>query len=493
VSFYGGFFARFASDAEVRQQEMTFSGIPTGLITAEITDYEVHFSLNLWGLDQPLAVELDPFNWEEFREAVLQGEGIDDRKSWRLVRQAIVSLYKLYGAFLADVYYLSVNPLHEPQLFELSPELGAVWSEELLTQLREIQDRCIAAYLEELRQQAESQAEEQGQLEAAATKERKTQEAIESRCRLWEAAITQHYTLPGHNSSTVYSVNISPDGNQLISGGGDRTIKIWDLKTRKLSRGLPRHIDSVCSIAISTDGQTIVSGSHDNTIKVWDFQSGKLLYDIGQYGAITSLDISADSSIIVSGNSDKTVKVWKRYPLSLIHTLEGHWDWVRSVSISPDNLTLVSSGDDRTVRVWDLKTGYLRQTLTGHSNWVLSVKISPDNHSIISGSHDKTIKIWDLETGELQRTLTGHTNIICSVDISADCRTIVSGSEDKTIKIWDFETGKLIQTLTGHSEAVRSVCISPDSQTIASGSSDRTIKIWQVETPQRPHPRTSER
>jgi hypothetical protein len=81
-----------------------------------------------------------------------------------LVRQAIVSLYKLYGAFLADVYYLSVNPLHEPQLFELNPELGAVWSEELLTQLREIQDRCIAAYLEELRQQAGSKAEEQYRL-----------------------------------------------------------------------------------------------------------------------------------------------------------------------------------------------------------------------------------------------------------------------------------------------------------------------------------------
>ena len=38
------------------------------------------------------------------------------------------------------------------------------------------------------------------------------------------------------------------------------------------------HSISVESVAISPDGKTIVSGSGDGTIKIWDIKSGKLIY-----------------------------------------------------------------------------------------------------------------------------------------------------------------------------------------------------------------------
>ena len=180
VGFYGGYFSQPVFDAEVRQHAMSFSGIPTGLVSAEMTDYQVHFNLNLWGAMSSLSVPLDPFDWEDFRELLVQDEAISDRKSWQLVRQAVVSLYKLCGAFLADIYYLSVNPLHEPQLLTLESELKSLWSEELAAQLREIQERCLAGYLEELR----AQREQVRQREEA---ERREREEVEARRRREEA------------------------------------------------------------------------------------------------------------------------------------------------------------------------------------------------------------------------------------------------------------------------------------------------------------------
>ena len=184
VGFYGGYFSQAVFDAEVQQHAMSFSGncsgIPTGLMSAEMTDYQVHFHLNLWGAMSSLSVPLNPFDWEEFRELLVQDEAISDRKSWRLVRQAVVSLYKLCGAFLADIYYLSVNPLHEPQLFALESELKSFWSEELAVQLREIQEQCLAEYLEELR----AQREQVRQREEA---ERREREEVEARRRREEA------------------------------------------------------------------------------------------------------------------------------------------------------------------------------------------------------------------------------------------------------------------------------------------------------------------
>jgi formylglycine-generating enzyme required for sulfatase activity len=185
VGFYGGYFSQAVFDAEVQQHAMSFSGIPTGLVSAEMTDYQVHFNLNLWGAMSSLSVPLDPFDWEEFRELLVQDEAISDRKSWRLVRQAVVSLYKLCGAFLADIYYLSVNPLHEPQLFALESELKPLWSEELAAQLREIQERCLAEYLEELRAQQEQvrQQEEEERRQRKEAEARRRRAAEERRRR----------------------------------------------------------------------------------------------------------------------------------------------------------------------------------------------------------------------------------------------------------------------------------------------------------------------
>ncbi len=75
-------------------------------------------------------------------------------------------------------------------------------------------------------------------------------------------------TLTDHEGS-VDSIAISPDGQTLVSGSVDQTIKVWNLSTGKLMRTLTGHEDSVDSVAISPDGQTLVSGSRDGTIKVW--------------------------------------------------------------------------------------------------------------------------------------------------------------------------------------------------------------------------------
>jgi WD40 repeat protein len=76
------------------------------------------------------------------------------------------------------------------------------------------------------------------------------------------------HTLSGH-TGYIYGVAISPDGQTLVSGGADKTIKVWSLSTGKELYTLASHTNGVYVIAISPDGQTLVSGSWDMTIKVW--------------------------------------------------------------------------------------------------------------------------------------------------------------------------------------------------------------------------------
>ncbi|NEP76760.1 MAG: tetratricopeptide repeat protein [Okeania sp. SIO3B3] len=129
------------------------------------------------------------------------------------------------------------------------------------------------------------------------------------------------------------------------------------------------HTDNVWSLAISPDGQTIVTGSGDNTIKVWDMATGNLKATLsGHTSWIRSVAISPDGQTIVSGSYDKTIKVWDMAKGNLKATLSGHTDNVNSVAISPDGQTIVSGSDDKTIKVWDLGTGNLKAIIFGHSN-----------------------------------------------------------------------------------------------------------------------------
>ena len=301
----------------------------------------------------------------------------------------------------------------------------------------------------------------------------------------WELAVTN--SLIGHSES-VLSVAISPDGQTVASGSGDRTIKIWQLRTGELVNTLYGHSSWVSAVAISPDGQTLVSGSGDNTIKIWQLRTGQLLRTLtGHSKWVNSVAISPDGQTLVSGSGDNTIKIWQLRTGRLLRTLTRHSYGVISVAVSPDNQTFVSGngtiwplGDDYTIKIWQLSTGLPKRTLIGHSSYVNSVAISPDGQTLASGSGDRTIKIWQLRTGQLLHNLTGHSAAVLSVAISSDGQTLASGSGDNTVKVWQLRTGQLLHTLTGSTSWVSSVAISSDGQTLVSGSGDNTVKVWRI-------------
>jgi len=69
--------------------------------------------------------------------------------------------------------------------------------------------------------------------------------------------------LQGH-THIVTSFAFSPDGNQIVSGSWDDSLRVWDAKTGELLRELQGHTNWVASVAFSPTGDQIVSGSDDN-------------------------------------------------------------------------------------------------------------------------------------------------------------------------------------------------------------------------------------
>ena len=63
------------------------------------------------------------------------------------------------------------------------------------------------------------------------------------------------------------------DGNRLVSGSKDGTIKIWDLSTGQCQHTLEGHSHDIWKVALREDGR-IISGDVHGGLKVWDHQNG---------------------------------------------------------------------------------------------------------------------------------------------------------------------------------------------------------------------------
>ena len=291
----------------------------------------------------------------------------------------------------------------------------------------------------------------------------------------------ERYVFNGHEFE-VNSVALSPDGQYIVSGSSDKTIKLWDVKDRVLLHTFDDHKSGVNSVAFSPDGQYIVSGSNDNTVKLWDIDNNKLVHTFDKHEqSVKTVSFSPDGQYLVSGSNDKKLKLWHVEDKVLLHTYDAHKSGVNSVGFSPDGQYIVSGSDDKTVKLWDVENQILLHTFKSHKARVNSVDFSTDGQYIVSGSRDKTVKLWGVKDGVLLYTFEGHESGVNSVAFSPNRQYLVSGSLDKTVKLWDVKDLVLLHTFDGHEFEVNSVEFSPDGQYLVSGSNDKTVKLWDVE------------
>ncbi|WP_293154850.1 WD40 repeat domain-containing protein [Microcoleus sp. bin48.metabat.b7b8b9.023] len=292
------------------------------------------------------------------------------------------------------------------------------------------------------------------------------------------------HTLHGHSSS-VTSVVITPDGQTIVSGSSDSTIKLWNLNTGEEIHTLAGHSQGVTSITLSPDGQTLASGSKDATIKLWNLSNKEEIYTInGHSNIITSVAISPDEKTLASASEDTTIKLWNLSNGKQIRTLKWPVEIYYGLDIlfSPDGKILVSSSGDDYVSLsavaFNLATGdeiWTKHWKEGMDS-VYAIAVSPDAENFATLHSRGNIKLWNLYTGAKIYTLAETSMGDFCLAFSPDGKILASGgwdsdSEDDSrepgiIELWNLDAREKLCSLLGHSWGVYSVAFSPDGQTL---------------------------
>jgi WD40 repeat protein len=114
---------------------------------------------------------------------------------------------------------------------------------------------------------------------------------------------------------------------RVVSGSGDKTVRIWDASTGAELNVLTGHTDSVNSVAISTGRHADCVWLNDKTVRLWDASTGAELNVLrGHTFQVNSVAISKDGMKIVSGSYDNTVRLWDASTGAELNVLRGHTD-----------------------------------------------------------------------------------------------------------------------------------------------------------------------
>jgi WD40 repeat protein len=225
--------------------------------------------------------------------------------------------------------------------------------------------------------------------------------------RLWDMASgRESHCFGGHGAgSVVASVAWTPDGRQALSGGWDRTVRLWDLEKRQEVRrtDFPAPI---LRIHVAADGRRALFGATDGAVRLQEIATGKELRLFEGHGsALWGVAFTpAGRQALVGGGRDfheggegppsSVLRVWDVENGREVRRLEGHRDGVRSVAISPDGRRALTGSLDGTLRLWDLATGRELHCFEGHTGGVECVAFSPDGRGAASASFDKTVRLW---------------------------------------------------------------------------------------------------
>jgi WD40 repeat protein len=110
------------------------------------------------------------------------------------------------------------------------------------------------------------------------------------------------------HQDTIFSIDVTPDGNYLASASGDRSIAFWETDTWQEKSRIEAHGTQIMAISFSPNNKRLVTAGTDNQLRVWEWAKGDPLFQLGRHKrGLFAASWTQDGDSIIAGDEKGTL------------------------------------------------------------------------------------------------------------------------------------------------------------------------------------------
>jgi WD40 repeat protein len=176
--------------------------------------------------------------------------------------------------------------------------------------------------------------------------------------RVWETDSGREVVSIPAGSAVPTTTFLSPDG-QRVAVAGFNGLRLLEVESKKPVAAWSVSFHGASYLAFSADGQLLAAAFWDGTVRVWEIKSKKLLHTFRHRDRVACVAFHPNGRQLASGSCDNTAKVWDLGTGQELETLRGHIGYVMAIAYSGDGALLATASGHRyagEIQLWETAT-----------------------------------------------------------------------------------------------------------------------------------------
>ncbi|MFO0868883.1 MAG: hypothetical protein U0935_08010 [Pirellulales bacterium] len=296
-------------------------------------------------------------------------------------------------------------------------------------------------------------------------------------------AVPQH--LAGHQNS-VFSIEVSPAGDRLLSGGADRKVILWDTMS-----GAQRAINQdpgggMLDVAFATGDSVVLAGGDPGEVLVLDATDLQLRRKLSFPFRSSRFDTHGGRHWVAVGGVTGTILLYDYRSGTAVREFPIHGSRVLGLAFSPDGETLWTAGDQPgsgekifTLRATNTRTGASVE-LARLPGRPVRMSLHGERLALTAGP---ALLVFHLPTGQMEQQWTlpegGEAQQLV---YWPQHQLYVSASPTGRVDLWRPGSPRAVGSFRGHERALfQTLPLDKQRLVTAAASGQQGLTIWTLE------------